>query len=131
MLVGIGIGLTLLGMILLLDKVLLTIGNLCFVAGAILTVGPKNATSFFFTKKRLRGTIIMCLGIFLVFIGWPFFGIVLEGFGFINLFGNFLPAALTVLRNTPIIGRFFRIPIVHRFCIRLTQKRDKRRDFTV
>ena len=36
----------------------------------------------------------------------------LEGFGFLNLFGNFLPTVLTVGRQIPYVGKFLDLPVV-------------------
>lgn len=45
-------------------------------------------------------------GILLVLWGWPMVGMLIQGWGFLNLFGDFFPVALTAMRNMPIIGTF-------------------------
>ena len=42
---------------------------------------------FFARKEKIRGTICFFGGILLVFLKWPFIGMLVEMFGFLNLFG--------------------------------------------
>jgi hypothetical protein len=68
-----------------------------------------------FAKRpdRIRGTICFFLGIFfVVYMKWGLFGMCLEGFGILNLFGNFLPTVLAVGRQLPYIGPFLDLPLV-------------------
>ena len=37
---------------------------------------------------------------------------IVEGFGFLNLFGNFLPTVLTVARQIPYLSKILDFPIV-------------------
>ena len=50
-----------------------------------------------------------CLGcgIFLVFVGHPVLGILLEVFGLLNLFGNMFPLVMMMARNVPVLGGLF------------------------
>jgi len=63
-----------------------------------------------FAKEKLRASICFCLGVFLVLRGNSFFGMLLEIFGFFNLFANFFPVVLAVLRNLPIVGDLLKKP---------------------
>ena len=63
-------------------------------------------------RDRIRGTICFFLGIAMVLWRWCVFGLFLEGFGFLNLFGNFLPTVLTVGRQLPLIGPVLDLPVV-------------------
>merc|ERR1711939_1196522 len=76
------------GVMLLFDRSLLAMGNILFLSGVILLIGIQNATNFFFTRVRLPGSICFFAGIAVVIYGWTFIGMIIEGFGFINLFGN-------------------------------------------
>lgn len=58
----------------------------------------------------MRGTICLLLGVVLVLMRWGVVGIVLEGFGFLNLFGNFLPVALNILRQIPYVSAVLDLP---------------------
>ena len=97
-----------LGMIFFLDSSLLTLGNLLFMAGVVLVMGLERCKTFFFAEGRLRATACFLLGIILVMLGWCFIGLIVQGFGGLNLFGNFFPMAVRVLEMTPIIGPLMR-----------------------
>ena len=58
-----------------------------FIAGFPLIIGPGKTVAYFSHPSRLRATSIFGFGAFLVFIGWPMFGLAIEAFGFLNLFG--------------------------------------------
>jgi hypothetical protein len=103
-LLGIGLALTVFGMSLFFNKTLMRLGNLFFVAGVPMTIGPGRTMGYFFQPKKARATGCLALGIILVFFGHPVLGIVLEMFGLLNLFGNMFPVALAVLKTMPVIG---------------------------
>ncbi len=107
-LLGIGAALTVLGISLFFNKALMRLGNLFFVAGVPMTIGPGRTAGYFFQPTKARATGCLALGIFLVFVGWPVLGIVLEVFGFLNLFGNMFPVAMAVLKTMPVIGPLLR-----------------------
>ena len=65
-----------------------------------------------YRRDRLRGTICFFLGIALVVMRWGLIGMALEGFGFLNLFGNFLPTVLTVARQLPGLRTILDFPIL-------------------
>jgi len=103
----------LLGVMLFFDGALLALGNVClfllprlfpplpdirynrfcfprqilFVSGLTLIIGPQKTFYFFARKQKIRGTVCFLGGILLVFLKWPFIGMVVETFGFLNLFG--------------------------------------------
>lgn len=58
-----------------------------FLSGLTLIIGPQKTFYFFARKQKIRGTICFLGGILLVFFKWPFTGILVETFGFLNLFG--------------------------------------------
>jgi len=103
-LLAIGGALTILGASLFFNKTLMRLGNLFFVAGVPMTLGPGRTAGYFFQPKKARATACLMVGIFLVFVGWPVFGIILEAFGLLNLFGNMFPMAMMVLKQMPVIG---------------------------
>ncbi|KAJ1547581.1 Golgi Transport, partial [Cladochytrium tenue] len=91
----IGVGLTIagisfmgLGVAMLFDGGLLAIGNILFLAGLFLVIGAQRTYAFFARREKLRGTACFFGGILLVFLKWPVIGMLVELFGFINLFGT-------------------------------------------
>ncbi len=101
---GAGVVFTMLGISLFFNKTLMRLGNLFFIAGVPMTIGPGRTTGYFLQPKKSRATGCLALGILLVFIGWPIFGIALEIFGVLNLFGNMFPVLMVILKQTPFVG---------------------------
>mmetsp|Transcript_4999 Transcript_4999/g.11949 ORF Transcript_4999/g.11949 Transcript_4999/m.11949 type:complete len:322 (+) Transcript_4999:265-1230(+) len=101
---AIGGALTILGASLFFNKTLMRLGNLFFVAGVPMTLGPGRTAGYFFQPKKARATGCLAAGVVLVFVGWPILGIVLEAFGFLNLFGNMFPMAMMIMKQMPVIG---------------------------
>mmetsp|Transcript_46827 Transcript_46827/g.101704 ORF Transcript_46827/g.101704 Transcript_46827/m.101704 type:complete len:137 (-) Transcript_46827:210-620(-) len=125
----IGIGLTCagvlfltLGLLLFFDKGLLAMGNILFLAGVMLIIGTRKTFRFFFQRRKMKGTTCFLGGIALVLLGWPVIGMGIEGFGFLNLFGDFFPIAVGFLRNMPIIGNILSLPVVRSLTDRFVQK---------
>eukprot|EP01111_Echinosteliopsis_oligospora_P013188 TRINITY_DN4665_c0_g1_i1.p1 TRINITY_DN4665_c0_g1~~TRINITY_DN4665_c0_g1_i1.p1 ORF type:complete len:143 (+),score=18.08 TRINITY_DN4665_c0_g1_i1:80-508(+) len=111
LLTGFGIFFTFIGVLALFDRGLLAIGNLLFLSGVCVGLGITKTGKFFFQKRKLKGTACFMFGIFLVIIGWAFIGLMVEIFGFINLFGDFFPIAFAFARKIPIFG-----PIINIIC---------------
>lgn len=111
-LICLGLGFVSLGVVLLFDSSLIAIGNALFVLGLLFAIGVRRTVTLFARTDRIRGTICFFAGIVLVICRWGLVGMCLEGFGFLNLFGNFLPTVLTVGRQLPIIGKILDLPII-------------------
>ncbi|KAH8918403.1 putative GOT1-membrane protein required for ER to Golgi transport [Atractiella rhizophila] len=127
----IGVGLTsfgllffFLGILLFFDAPLLALGNILFLAGIVLLIGPQKAFYFFARKQKLRGTLCFVIGIVLVFVKRPFVGMCLESIGFLNLFGDFFPVVLSFLRQLPVVGNFLLLPGVRQVTDRLAGVRQ-------
>ncbi|OCH92485.1 Got1-domain-containing protein [Obba rivulosa] len=118
-----GAAFMLLGVILFFDGALLALGNLLFLSGLTLIIGPQKTFYFFARKQKLRGTICFIGGILLVFLKWPFVGVIVETFGFLNLFGDFFPVVLTFLRQLPFIGHLLSLPYIRDVTDRLAGSR--------
>jgi hypothetical protein len=103
-LLGSGSIISMLGISLFFNKSLMRLGNLLFIAGVPMTLGPSRTMGYFLQPQKTRATACLALGIFLVFIGMPVFGIILEVFGILNLFGNMFPVLLAIAKNMPVIG---------------------------
>ena len=95
---------TMLGISLFFNKGLMRLGNLLFIAGVPLTIGPGRTAGYFLQPRKARATACLGLGVFLVMVGWPIFGIALEIFGLLNLFGNMFPVLMVLLRQLPGVG---------------------------
>ena len=61
--------------------------QILFLGGLFLIIGPQKTFSFFARRNKLRGTTCFLGGILLVFLKWPTVGVLVEMFGFLNLFG--------------------------------------------
>jgi len=103
------------------DRGLLAIGNLLFLSGVTVGLGLKKTGRFFFQRRKLRGTTCFIFGIFLVIVGWAFIGLVVELFGFINLFGDFFPIVIAFLRRLPLIGNVLNLPFISALLDKISQ----------
>ncbi|KAI9569730.1 Got1-domain-containing protein [Boletus coccyginus] len=112
-----------LGIMLFFDAALLALGNILFLSGLTLIIGPQKTVSFFARKQKLRGTICFLGGVLLVFFKYPFVGTMVEIFGFLNLFGDFFPVVLTFLRQLPLVGTFLSLPYIRPVIDRLAGSR--------
>ncbi|KAL4248183.1 GOT1 family protein [Abortiporus biennis] len=113
----------LLGVMLFFDGSLIALGNLLFLAGVTLIIGPHKTFYFFARKQKLRGTVCFIGGILLVFLKWPFVGVIVETIGFLNLFGDFFPVILTFLRQLPFVGNLLRLPYIREVADRIAGSR--------
>ncbi|MBW0513615.1 hypothetical protein O181_053330 [Austropuccinia psidii MF-1] len=119
-----GLMFLMLGSMLFFDGPLLALGNILFLTGMTCVIGPQKTYHFFARKNKIRGTLCFLGGILLVFLKYPFFGILIEMFGFLNLFGDFFPVILSFLRQMPVIGRFLSLPYIRGFTDRLAGVRQ-------
>jgi hypothetical protein len=77
--------------------------------------GVSRTARFFSRRDRIRGIISFFFGIFLVMIRWPIFGMILQLYGLVYLFGQFFPIAAQSMKDTPVIGDVLKMPAVERF----------------
>ncbi|XP_028803979.1 vesicle transport protein GOT1-like [Neltuma alba] len=109
-LTGFGVFFTFLGIIFFFEKGLLAIGNILFISGVSLTIGLKSTMQFFMKKSNFKGTVSFGIGFFILVIGWPILGMILEGYGFILLFSGFWPTLAVFMQKIPILGWLLQQP---------------------
>jgi hypothetical protein len=80
-----------------------------------MTIGFSRTLRFFSRPDRMRGIISFFGGVVLVMFRWPIVGMICQFYGLIYLFGQFFPIAAQSMRDTPVIGEFFKLPAVERF----------------
>ncbi|XP_057518771.1 vesicle transport protein GOT1-like isoform X2 [Amaranthus tricolor] len=110
-LTGFGIFFTFLGVMLLFDKGLLAMGNILFLSGVALTIGLKSTLGFFTKPQNFKGTISFGAGFFLVVVGWPIIGMLLELYGFVVLFSGFWPTVAVFLQRIPVLSWVLQHPL--------------------
>ncbi|RDY11501.1 Vesicle transport protein GOT1, partial [Mucuna pruriens] len=111
-LTGFGIFFSFLGVIFFFDKGLLAMGNILFVSGVSLTIGLKSTMQFFMKRSNFKGTISFGIGFFILILGWPILGMIVESYGFIVLFSGFWPTLAVFMQKIPLVGWLFQQPYV-------------------
>lgn len=112
---GFGMLFLFLGMLLFFDRGLLAIGNILFISGLALVIGLERTFRFFFQVEKIRGTCFFLGGIVIVLFGWPFVGMIVEIYGFVQLFKGFFPVVINFLRRVPVIGNIMLLPGISTF----------------
>uniref|UniRef100_A0AAX7TQ34 Golgi transport 1Bb n=1 Tax=Astatotilapia calliptera TaxID=8154 RepID=A0AAX7TQ34_ASTCA len=115
-LTGFGVFFLFFGMILFFDKALLAIGNILFVAGLSFVIGLERTFRFFFQKHKMKATSFFLGGVFVVLIGWPIIGVLLEIYGFFLLFRGFFPVVVGFIRRIPVLGSILNLPFISAVC---------------
>lgn len=142
-LAGFGVTFLFLGVLLIFDRGLLAIGNvscvinvidqisnklslqILFISGLTCIIGFKRTCNFFFQRHKVKATVAFFAGIAVVLLGYPLVGMIVETYGFILLFGGFLPATIEFLRRVPVIGNVLNLPIISSIVGKLEDKRTR------
>lgn len=74
------------GVLLFFDGGLLALGNILLLIGIAFVMGYQKLLRFV-GKRNKGGLAAFLLGVALIFLGFSKIGIVVEAFGFVNLFG--------------------------------------------
>lgn len=101
-----------LGVFSLFSARLLAMGNVLFVMGVVMIIGPQKTLVFFTRPQKLRGSICFVLGLLLIFMKRSFWGFLLEMVGILGLFGEFFPTLVQFMRSLPFVGPLLSHPLV-------------------
>ena len=110
-LIVIGLVFYFLGMLFMLDRGFLAIGNLAFIMGMVILVGPTNTVGFFTRKSKVKGSVCFLAGFVLIVIGWFGFtcaGFLLQLYGLFLLFRDFIKTIFTHMKKMPCVGPVIR-----------------------
>ena len=82
-----------------------------------MTIGPARTLRFFSRRDRARGIISFFFGVAVVLFipRFAFFGLLLQLYGIVYLFGQFFPIVAESLKGTPVVGSILSIDVVDRF----------------
>ncbi|KAK4495871.1 hypothetical protein PRZ48_013139 [Zasmidium cellare] len=94
------------GLILLFDRALLAMGDILFLVGITLLLGPQRTFLFFARKQKWRGSAAFWAGILLILLRWPFVGFVVQCYGMFILFGEFFKTIAGFAYNIPVVGPY-------------------------
>ncbi|KAF2226496.1 vesicle transport protein [Elsinoe ampelina] len=94
------------GVILFFDRAMLAMGNILFLAGITLLLGPQRTFLFFARRQKWKGSLALMLGITLILLRWTFFGFIAEAYGVFILFGEFFKTIAGFAYNIPVVGPY-------------------------
>ncbi|KAK1594323.1 Got1-like family protein [Colletotrichum navitas] len=94
------------GVMLFFDRAMLAMGNILFLIGLTIIIGPQKTLLFFARKQKAKGTAAFFAGLALILLRWPLIGFCVELYGIMILFGDFLGTIAAFARNIPVIGPY-------------------------
>ncbi|KAI0876272.1 Got1-like family protein [Hypoxylon argillaceum] len=94
------------GVLLFFDRAMLAMGNILFLIGLTIIIGPQKTLLFFARKQKAKGTAAFFAGLLLIIMRWPLIGFFVELYGIVILFGDFLGTIAGFARNIPVIGTY-------------------------
>lgn len=102
-------------------------GDVLFLLGLFFLIGVPRTIKLFTKPNRKAGAIIFFLGFLVIFLKYSaLIGICLQIFGFLNLFGNFIPQAIAVLKQVPYLKDFLKLPGIRQIVNKLQDIEGKR-----
>jgi hypothetical protein len=78
--------------------------QILFLVGLTLLIGTQKTLAFFARRQKLKGTAAFAAGIALILLRWPLIGFVVELYGIVVLFGDFLSTIAAFVRTVPYVG---------------------------
>ncbi|ESU35001.1 putative Got1 family protein [Giardia duodenalis] len=103
-LLGCGLMFSALGLVLLLDRGFLALGNLVSTAGVIIFLSPSRFYKLFLRGSSLIATSLYMLGLILVLSRYVVVGGVVQMLGFLLLFKPFMAIFGFLLKGLPLVG---------------------------
>lgn len=79
-------------------------GNILFLVGITLLLGPQRTFVFFARKQKWRGSAAFWAGVALILMRWTFIGFIIEGYGIFVLFGEYVPRFPSLFSLAPPSG---------------------------
>ncbi|CAK7263090.1 Golgi Transport [Sporothrix epigloea] len=86
-------------------------GNILFLIGLTIIIGPSKTLLFFARKQKIKGTAAFFGGLLLILMRWPLIGFCVELYGIMVLFGDFLGTIATFARNIPVVGPYIGVAV--------------------
>ncbi|KAF5505994.1 Protein transport protein GOT1 [Colletotrichum siamense] len=99
------------GVMLFFDRAMLAMGNILFLIGLTIIIGPQKTLLFFARKQKAKGTAAFFGGLALILLRWPLIGFCIELYGIMVLFGDFLGTIAAFARNIPVIGPYIGVAV--------------------
>ena len=63
-------------------------GNILFLVGITLLLGPQRTFTFFARRQKWRGSAAFWAGVVLILVKWTLIGFLVESYGIFILFGE-------------------------------------------
>ena len=98
--IALGLLLSISGIVLFFDTVLLSTGNIVLICGVLAIVGMQKAIKILSNKHQIKSSMCLIFGVFMVFLKHPIIGIILELISIIFIFGNTIPYLFSFTRQS-------------------------------
>lgn len=85
--------------------------QILFLIGLTVIIGPAKTLLFFARKQKIKGTAAFFGGLALILLRWPLIGFLVELYGIMVLFGDFLGTIAAFARNVPVVGPYIGMAI--------------------
>ncbi|KAH8717795.1 Protein transport protein GOT1 [Beauveria bassiana] len=99
------------GVMFFFDRAMLAMGNILFLIGLTIIIGPQKTLAFFARKQKAKGTAAFFAGLILILLRWTTIGFLVEGYGIVILFGDFLGTIAGFARGIPVVGPYIGLVI--------------------
>ncbi|ODA76277.1 hypothetical protein RJ55_08122 [Drechmeria coniospora] len=99
------------GVMLFFDRAMLAMGNILFLIGLTIIIGPQKTLFFFARKQKAKGTAAFFAGLALILMRWTLIGFFIELYGIFVLFGDFLGTIAGFARGIPGIGPYIGVVV--------------------